>query len=185
MDGQAHYWQVMQVARGFTTSELRVMLREAQREMGVADQLGDADAGWWQAHGQLLKAALAARLHMDAFYQRQQGESVNAPHRIDPEQVKERVDIVALIERTVPLRRMGRLYKALCPFHEEKTPSFIVFPEQNRFHCFGCDAKGDVIDFVMRTEGLDFGHAMERLAAEVGIKWQLPQPKTPRWAVNP
>ncbi len=64
--------------------------------------------------------------------------------------------IVSVVGQRVLLRRSGKEYRGLCPFHSEKTPSFYVNEEKGRYHCFGCQASGDVIDFVMRTEGLSF-----------------------------
>jgi len=84
--------------------------------------------------------------------------------------VRERVDIVALIGRHVSLKRAGRSWKGLCPFHQEKTPSFHVSPERGAWHCFGCQEGGDAVDFAMRQEGLTFPEALRSLAAEAGIE---------------
>jgi len=92
--------------------------------------------------------------------------------REDVERVREAIDIVELIGSTLDLRKAGKNYKALCPFHQEKTPSFYVFPETQSFYCFGCGASGDAITFVMRTEQLGFREALERLAERAGITLQ-------------
>lgn len=84
--------------------------------------------------------------------------------------VRERVDIVALIGRHVSLKRAGRSWKGLCPFHQEKTPSFHVSPERGAWHCFGCQEGGDAVAFAMRQEGLTFPEALRSLAAEAGIE---------------
>ena len=84
--------------------------------------------------------------------------------------VRDRVDIVGLIGRFVSLRPSGRNHKGLCPFHSEKTPSFIVNAERQSFKCFGCDAGGTAITFLMRVENLSFPEAVRQLAAEVGIE---------------
>jgi DNA primase len=84
--------------------------------------------------------------------------------------VRDRVDIVGLIGRFVSLRPSGRNHKGLCPFHSEKTPSFIVNAERQSFKCFGCDAGGTAITFLMRLENLSFPEAVRQLAAEVGIE---------------
>lgn len=84
-------------------------------------------------------------------------------------EIRLKVDIVELISETVPLKGAGRSYKALCPFHSEKTPSFMVNPEKQIFHCFGCGAGGDIFSFVMRTENISFPEAIEMLAAKAGI----------------
>jgi len=83
--------------------------------------------------------------------------------------VKERLDIVDVITSYVPLKKAGRNYKALCPFHSEKTPSLVVFAETQTWKCFGCDAGGDVFTFVMRRENMDFGEALRLLAERAGV----------------
>lgn len=85
------------------------------------------------------------------------------------EQVRQAIDIADLIGSYVTLRPAGRNLKALCPFHKEKTPSFIVSPERQLFHCFGCGAGGDVFTFVMKLDGLDFPETLELLARRAGV----------------
>ena len=86
------------------------------------------------------------------------------------EEIKERLDIVEVISTYVPLRKAGSLYKGLCPFHQEKTPSFVVYPDRGTWHCFGaCGIGGDVISFVMKRENLDFREALEVLAQKAGV----------------
>ena len=85
-------------------------------------------------------------------------------------EILERVDVVALIGRHTDLRKAGTLFKGCCPFHEEKTPSFVVYPTDGHYHCFGCQAHGDAVDFIMETEALTFPEALRRLAAEVGVE---------------
>lgn len=86
------------------------------------------------------------------------------------EQVKQATDIVALISEKVNLKPTGKNYTGLCPFHEEKTPSFSVNPDKQFFYCFGCGAGGNAFNFVMRTENLSFPEAARVLAAKVGIE---------------
>ncbi|MFI5402291.1 MAG: DNA primase [Planctomycetota bacterium] len=83
--------------------------------------------------------------------------------------IQESVDIVDVVSRYVTLRRSGRSYKGLCPFHEEKTPSFSVFPESGRYKCFGCDEGGDVFAFLMKRSGLAFLEVVEDLAREAHV----------------
>lgn len=84
--------------------------------------------------------------------------------------VKERTDIVDLIGTTVQLRQTGRSFKGLCPFHGEKTPSFVVYPESQSYHCFGCGKSGDIFTYVMETENLDFRDALKKLADRAGVQ---------------
>ena len=85
------------------------------------------------------------------------------------EQIATANDIVEVIGSYFPLKRAGASYKALCPFHQEKTPSFNVSPQRQSFHCFGCGAGGSVFRFVMDYEHLDFPSAVKKLAARAGI----------------
>ncbi len=86
------------------------------------------------------------------------------------EQVKSKVDILEVISSYLPLKKTGRNFAALCPFHSEKTPSFMVSPERQVFKCFGCGEAGDVFSFLEKIEGWDFKEALEELAKRAGIK---------------
>ena len=86
--------------------------------------------------------------------------------------------IVEVIGQYVPLKRSGHNFKARCPFHQEKTPSFMVHPEKQIFHCFGCVAGGDVFGFLMRYENMSFPEALRRLAERAHIR--LPEPVAKR-----
>jgi DNA primase len=88
-----------------------------------------------------------------------------------------RVDVVEIVGRRLPLKRAGREYRARCPFHDERTPSFWVSPAKQFFHCFGCGAHGSAIGFVMKYDGLDFRDAVEVLAQQAGL---APPPSTGR-----
>jgi DNA primase len=83
--------------------------------------------------------------------------------------VKDETDIFEVVRQHVSLKAAGSVYKGLCPFHAEKTPSFIVTPSRQRYHCFGCGTGGDVISFVMETEGVTFPEAVEILARPLDI----------------
>ncbi len=85
------------------------------------------------------------------------------------EDVRRAADLVDQIRRTVPLKRTGRTWAACCPFHREKTPSFHVWPESQRWKCFGCQKSGDVFAFVMERDGVDFPEALRTLAREYGV----------------
>jgi len=86
------------------------------------------------------------------------------------EEVLARSDIVELIERRIPLKRAGSEFQAVCPFHEEKTPSFTVSPRKQFYHCFGCGAHGSAIGFLMQYEGLEFLDAVGELARTAGLE---------------
>lgn len=89
----------------------------------------------------------------------------------DKDEIKSRIDIVDFIQSSgVELKRAGRIYKACCPFHQDKTPSFSVDPQKGTWYCFGaCAEGGDIFSFVMKRENLDFRSALELLAAHVGV----------------
>jgi len=84
--------------------------------------------------------------------------------------VRDRTDLVEVVSRHVGLKRRGRSFVGLCPFHQEKTPSFNVIPEKGIFHCFGCQAGGDAFKFLMMMDGLSFVEAVKELAGAVGIE---------------
>lgn len=86
------------------------------------------------------------------------------------DEIRNRCNIVDVIGRVVPLKKAGSNYKGVCPFHNEKTPSFVVSEQKQIFTCFGCGASGDVIGFVMRYYNMDFPQAVEKLANEYGIE---------------
>src|SRR5215217_4496808 len=87
------------------------------------------------------------------------------------ERVRDAVDFEELVGARTELRRAGaRRLQGLCPFHDERTPSFGIDPVEKLYHCFGCGAGGDVFSFAMETEGLDFGAALEWLAERAGVE---------------
>jgi DNA primase len=91
------------------------------------------------------------------------------------DEIRNRVDIVGIISEYVPLKPSGKGHKGLCPFHQEKTPSFMVDSEKQIFHCFGCGEGGNVFSFIMKMEKLNFPEAVKMLAEKAGV--QLPTPK--------
>jgi DNA primase len=85
-------------------------------------------------------------------------------------EVKSRLSVVDVVGQTVALRKAGTTYKGLCPFHGEKTPSFVVTPGRETWHCFGCGLGGDVFSFVMQRDGVTFPEALKVLAAKAGVE---------------
>src|SRR5829696_2626349 len=85
-------------------------------------------------------------------------------------QVLNAIDIVELIGQTVALKRAGRDFKGLCPFHQEKTPSFTVSPSKRYFYCYGCKEGGNAIDFVMKRDRIEFIDALRQLGQQAGLE---------------
>ena len=93
------------------------------------------------------------------------------------QEIKDRLDVVTVVGRYVPLKKSGSSYKGLCPFHSEKTPSFHVFPQTGTWKCFGCGAGGDIFTFVERKENLPFPDVLRMLAKEAGVRLEEPKPE--------
>ncbi|MEK9678039.1 MAG: DNA primase [Rhodospirillaceae bacterium] len=93
------------------------------------------------------------------------------------DEVRDRAGLVSVVTRKVRLQRKGKDHLGLCPFHNEKTPSFTVNEDKGFYHCFGCGEHGSVFDFVMKTENLSFPEAVERLAGEAGMEMPVETPE--------
>ncbi|MGA1213740.1 MAG: CHC2 zinc finger domain-containing protein, partial [Solirubrobacterales bacterium] len=86
------------------------------------------------------------------------------------EKVRAATDMVEVVSAQTELKRSGARYQGLCPFHDERTPSFSIHPDEKLYHCFGCGVGGDVFDFVSKTSGVDFPEAVEMLAEKYGVE---------------
>src|SRR3972149_8097781 len=98
----------------------------------------------------------------------------------DIEKVKSKIDIVELIGESIQLKKAGRNFKANCPFHSEKTPSFVVSPERQIWHCFGCNSGGDLFTFLEEYEHITFAEALKEMAARAGVKLTVSAARTDR-----
>ena len=90
------------------------------------------------------------------------------------EEIKEKINLVDFIGERVQLKKAGTNWRGLCPFHTEKSPSFMVSPAKQIWHCFGCGLGGDVFEFVKQSEGVEFREAMEILAVRTGVGLRRP-----------
>lgn len=108
---------------------------------------------WYNTTHKPQLARMACRKHMDQV-----------------SEIRSKTDIVALIQTYIPLKKMGRNFKANCPFHGEKTPSFVVSPERQIWHCFGCGKGGDCFTFLMEYDHMEFPEALRILADKAGVK---------------
>ena len=91
--------------------------------------------------------------------------------------IRSRVSLAQVVGKKTKLTKRGREHTGLCPFHHEKTPSFTVNEDKGFYHCFGCQAHGSLFDFIMKTEGVEFPEAVERLAGEAGLAMPARSPR--------
>lgn len=105
-----------------------------------------------------------AKLWPELRHRRPAHRKHSTSHYPDAAEVKSRVSLVEVISRAVALTQVGNRYRGLCPFHEEGTPSFVVYADQGTYHCFGCGAHGDIYSWVMERQRISFPAAVEAVA---------------------
>ena len=93
------------------------------------------------------------------------------------DEIKQKLDIVDVIREYIPIKPAGMNFRARCPFHQEKTPSFMVSPDKQIWHCFGCSKGGDIFSFIQEIEGVDFVEALRILAPKAGVVLKRQDPK--------
>jgi len=141
------------LAARFTLKELRKELHSAEMNC-LPDQ---DDYGYWFWYQDTVKQAIVIK-------QRTQPKQILKPGHIDIAALRDRADIVTIMETYgIKLKKTGHNFKASCPFHKEKTPSFTIYPIENRWHCFGCQADGDIFSFVQKIEGISFLEAASKV----------------------
>ena len=148
---------VAYLATHFDIRQLKNELKTAEIEQGIARMWAkDDDVIYWREFGKVCRRALKAQRAAEP-------SATNGKFSI--EAVREVHDIVDVIERYTNLQKAGRDYKGSCPLHDDRHPSLIVSEGKQRFHCFSCGQKGDVIQFIMLIENLDLNGACRFLAS--------------------
>lgn len=138
----------------FTVPQLRHEIKSARAKLR-----GEIDPFWQLFYTDFIAACQLAI----SLSTQDTNQPTNKHNRISAEDIKARYDLVDYIGQYVNLRKSGNRYQGLCPFHSDKnSPSFVVYANQS-YHCFGCQAHGTIIDFVMRYDNLDFKSALEKL----------------------
>jgi hypothetical protein len=148
------------LVRHFSAIEFRQEKHWAEIQVAVCRNYGEDD--WeavWEDYGKACELAIDIILSDEPKIY-----TVNRRYnRIDAKKIKEQIDIVAVAERYTHLIKSGKNFKGLCPIHEEKHPSFYIYPEERAFHCYGCGTHGDVIALVMKVEHIDYKTTIAKL----------------------
>jgi len=149
----------------FTSQGLRRELVAAQMQASVAAALGeDFPAAFWNEMARAFQNAYDVRVWLETATR----PKTHLGRRVDPQVIKEKVDIVSLVERYTTLRKAGKNFIGCCPLHNDTHPSFTVYPEQQSWHCFGCGRGGDVFSLIMEIEHVDFLGAVAILGSSHG-----------------
>lgn len=143
-----------------TMSGLKHEKWKAELELHSAEFWNNADDFvFWTEYLEAVNCAISRKR-----YDERKARSVNSSSRISAADVKERLDIIAVISEYVDLRKSGSRFNGPCPFHEDKHPSFYVFPDSQNWKCFQCLRGGDVFDFIQEYDKISFPDALSKLA---------------------
>lgn len=141
------------LVKNFTSDKLR------QEVLSANAALQFDDSGYWQQYAELAECALKIKRQEEAAARA--ARPVPSYHgQISAEDIKSRLDIVNLIEQYTELRKSGQRFSGRCPIHKDKSPSLMVYPDSQSFYCFGCQAHGDIFDFIKAIERCDFKQAV-------------------------
>lgn len=152
----------------FTTTELRCELSSAETKLFLQECFDDtiyAEKPFpWKDYADICREAIRWQRESKRTMLPEPSARADVRRRLNTDNIKSQSDIVVVIGRYVKLSKAGRIFRGLCPFHNEKNPSFNVDPERQTWHCFGaCGTGGDVISFIMKAERTDFLGALEIL----------------------
>ncbi len=148
------------IANRFTTAQLRQELHHAESEASIDQQFEGTEYVSdfpWADYVDVCKEALT--------WKRPKKSQSNYSYKIDVDQIKHSHDIVEVVEGYTTLRKSGSNFSGKCPIHNDKTPSMVVYPDNQSWHCFGCNKGGDVIRFIQSVEGTDFKGAIAILGS--------------------
>lgn len=150
---------ILYLAKNLSVSQLRHEIHAAEVRASVAkayrstEYQASEDLFPWDYYADACRETIRTTQHREPKTRQAHG-------RIDTKAIKARNDIVTVIEQYTKLRKAGKNFKGCCPIHQEKHPSLTVYPDQQMFHCYGCNRGGDVIEFIMAVENVDFRQAV-------------------------
>jgi hypothetical protein len=146
----------------FSDEQLQHELKKARLDLNTAKSMGtESEQAYYADYIEAVTMALEivrSNRPVPAV-----SEAKNKNRLADPQDIKGRLDIVDVIGHYLQLKKSGKYFTACCPFHEEKSPSFFVYPEQKTYHCYGCQKHGDIFSFIQEIEHTDFNGALQIL----------------------
>jgi hypothetical protein len=146
-----------------TVPQLRHECHHADVMLSLAKQFGTGSEPFWESYFQAVQEALEIALWLQTPVLKHRRNHTSG-HCISVSEIRAGVDIVTVISQYVQLRKSGSRFVGLCPFHDDRSPSFFVYPDTQTWYCFGCNQGGDVISFAMKINNLDFSEAIKILA---------------------